>query len=728
MIVEGEFSDFVSRQNLDETSKKRLIDSTKKILNRTDLLDGRDSQSCQLVVGEVQSGKTMSFTSLIALAHDNGFPLIIVLAGTKENLLIQTSERLQKDLKTFGNGGANPWQVLVNPGSGTEEHAENVKSLKKVLEIWNNPHAPREFKSTVIITALKNVNRMDSIGKLISDLRSSFAIDDFPVLIVDDEGDEAGLNLEHANDGESAVYAAIRRLRSNFKKHSYVMYTATPQGPLVLKIQDSLSPKYVTLLKSGQAYLGGEELFLDQNSKFVKVIPDSERALIVSSSINSSPPPSLKESLAYFLLALFVAQERQNPRPLSMLIHPSVKKDVHTLYKHWVESVLATWRRHLSDDRESIFQTELRNYFLPAEEELRKTVNLPDGWNLAQALTKLQFWISRVEVRVINSDKNDIDPNEWLSKSGWILIGGNKLSRGYTIENLAVTYMPRNVGVGNVDVIQQRGRFFGYKRGYKDLLRGWFFDAHIQAYLDYVQHEQTMRNELLAVDDSSSELAEWRRKFLLDPAYRLVRRQVISLDLNSLRLSLFKQQQLFASNLTFEVDRQFDEIKGLSNNWEKMDTDKRSSHQNYFSFVDFDKVLNLVVNWKMSEENRKDADALVWAASAARDRGLLNRAAIILMDSDSKVSSQYTRERSLLNNTPVPGIEPENQSIHNLFQGSDRTISVNYPGDDEMKFDDALTLQIHRIRPNFAGKIYPTVLAVALLFPGNLPAVITENA
>jgi len=51
MIVEGEFSDFVSRQNLDATSKKGLIDSTIKILNRTDLLEGADSQSCQLVVG-----------------------------------------------------------------------------------------------------------------------------------------------------------------------------------------------------------------------------------------------------------------------------------------------------------------------------------------------------------------------------------------------------------------------------------------------------------------------------------------------------------------------------------------------------------------------------------------------------------------------------------------------------------------------------------------------------
>lgn len=727
MKLGGEFLDFISRQTLDEESQNNLIENTKKILSRTELLENKENQNCQLVVGEVQSGKTMSFTALIALAHENGFPLVIVLAGTKENLLLQTSERLQKDLRTFGNGGANPWHVLINPSSNNLEHSENLKSLKKVFEIWNKPNAPTEFKSTVIVTALKNVNRLDEIGRLISEIKSTFNIDSFPVLIIDDEGDEAGLNLDHAFDGESAVYSAIRRLRSTFKRHSYIMYTATPQGPLVLKIQDSLSPKYVTLLKSGHSYLGGEELFLESKSHFVREIPDSERGQIVANTYDSSPPESLKQALAYFLLALYLAQERQNPRPLSMLIHPSVKKDVHTLYKHWAESILTTWRRHFEDEQEAIFDIELRAYFISAEAELKKSAKLPTNWNLRNVLAKLQFWINRIEIRVINSDKNDIETSEWLSKSGWILIGGNKLSRGYTIENLAVTYMPRNVGVGNADVIQQRGRFFGYKRAYKDLLRGWFFDAHIQAYIAYVEHEKVMRKELGQIDSSNGQLSDWRRKFLLDSTYKLVRRQVISLDIYRMRLYLFKQHQLFYPGLEKDIDETYSKIKKLSNFWKIMEGDLRINHRNYFSYVDFKRMLEILVNWNLSDENRQEMDKLIWATSALYDRGVLTKVAVILMDCINESGEQYERERSILGNIPVANIDEQHQSIHNLFQGPDKTVAVKYPGDDEMKLSDALTIQIHRVRPNLSGRLYPAVLALALIYPSNLPTVISET-
>ena len=108
----GEFKEFIERQSLDASSQERLKEATTKILERSELLNGNMSSNCQLVVGEVQSGKTMSFTALTALAHENGFPLVIVLAGTKDQLLIQTADRLTKDLRAEGNGGANPWVML----------------------------------------------------------------------------------------------------------------------------------------------------------------------------------------------------------------------------------------------------------------------------------------------------------------------------------------------------------------------------------------------------------------------------------------------------------------------------------------------------------------------------------------------------------------------------------------------------------------------------------------
>lgn len=725
MLTKGEFSDFISRQNLNEKSKELLSKNTIKILQRTELVEDVSAPNCQLVVGEVQSGKTMSFTALIALAHENGFPIVIVLAGTKDSLLTQTSKRLIKDLNADGNGGANPWVVLVKPRA--KDKQKNLKILQKSLSIWSESEAPQEFKPTAVITSLKNKAGMDAISDLIEHLNLTFPIGNYPVLIIDDEGDEAGLNLNWSNNQESTVYAAIKRLRNKFARHSYVMYTATPQGPLLISIQDTLSPKFVTLLTSGEDYIGGEELFLERHSNFAKEIDILEMPMVFDTSRGALPPPSLKKSLAYFLLVMQIAQSRKNPRPISMLVHPSVKKDVHESYETWVENILEKWTLVLRDPSESTYDEEKKNFFLDAENELRKTVDLPNDWSLDKALENLRWWIPKIEIRVVNTDNNDIDPNEWLSKSGWILIGGNKLSRGFTIENLAVTYMPRPVGVGNADVIQQRGRFFGYKRSYKDLLRGWFFDDQIEAYSKYVDHEKTMRTSLAALDKSGEKLSNWRRRFLLDPAFQPVRNQVISMDISQQRQSIFKQQRLYDEKLTHNLESRFEELLSKLPDLSAMPKDNRSGRKHYFANIDLNEAFEILADWTMSEIDRQELDELLWAAKATQDLGRLNKAEIVLMDYDPLTRKQFERERSLLGGAINPDLELWEQSINNLFQGSDRKVAVNYPGDIQMSSEDCMTIQIHRVTSLLSQVPHQTSLAVAVLMPKNLPGFIVER-
>ena len=130
--VGGEFEQFIKRQNLPPQSAKRLTENSSRILQRTELLGGDASSNCQLVVGEVQSGKTMSFTALIAMAHENGFPLVIVLAGTKLQLLSQTRDRLRRDLRADGDGGANPWVLTEKLTKGTRK--ESIQQVQDVLK------------------------------------------------------------------------------------------------------------------------------------------------------------------------------------------------------------------------------------------------------------------------------------------------------------------------------------------------------------------------------------------------------------------------------------------------------------------------------------------------------------------------------------------------------------------------------------------------------------------
>jgi hypothetical protein len=718
----SEFIDFISRQNLDESSANVLRKATTRILERTELLDGKISTNCQLVVGEVQSGKTMSFTSLIALAHDSGFPLVIVLAGTKDQLLSQTAERLNRDLKADGNGGPNPWLMVVKPRK--KDRNSNIKKLQRSLSVWSQPNAPQEFKPTAVISILKNRTSLDEVSELISGLRNLFPIDNFPVLIIDDEGDQAGLNLSWINDEESTIYAAIGRLRKNLTRHSYVMYTATPQGPLLINIEDALSPKFVTLLKAGSDYMSGEDLFIS-DSQFVKRIPETERQEIFDITPNATVPNSLKAALAYYLLTLFVAQKRSNPKPLSMLIHPSAQKSFHTSYGNWVNKLLSSWELVFQNPEESIYQSLKRELFEPALLELQKTCTLDTNFDLDEVLKSLPWWIANIEVREINSDKSDIDPREWLSHPGWILIGGNKLERGFTIENLAVTYMPRSTGVGNVDVIQQRGRFFGYKRKYKDLLRGWFFEDHIQAYISYVDHEKSIRSQLRDVDLKSEKLSDWRRRFLLDPSYQPVRSQVISLGISHRRMATFKQQMLYDPNLSSNTEEFLNSrVYSLITSLMKHPSDLRDSSGNYFCDIPMETALSLLADWPMSFENRNQMDDMIWAIQALGEENLSQTVGLVLMDWDLNARNLRERERTMLNSKSDSTKNVEAQVIGNLFQGP----SQNYPGDSEIKFKDRITIQVHKVSPFFESKKLNAVAAIALIMPPNSKGFIVETS
>ena len=715
----GEFAAFVKRQNLPEISEKRLKENSVRILERTDLLNGETSENCQLVVGEVQSGKTMSFTALIALAHENGFPLVIVLAGTKNQLLMQTKDRLNRDLSADGDGGANPWVVLDKLQK--KARAENIQKVQKILNIWVEKDAPKAFKPTVVISSLKNRESLDEIAHLVEGLKSRFSISNFPVLIIDDEGDQAGLNLQWRDDDESPVYAAINRLRRSLVKHSYVMYTATPQGPLLIGIQDALSPKYVTLLKSGDDYLGGRDLFED-SEYFVKYIPNQDRPLLFDKSAAAPVPASLKQALAYYLLSLYVAQNRARPKPLSMLVHPSSSIELHKAYARWVNNVLNSWESVLRDPEEQTYENEKARVFQVAENELRKTINLKSDWNLDEALQEIRWWISKIGVRVINSEGQKIKPSEWKSQAGWIVIGGNNLERGFTIENLAVTFMPRPLGGGNADVIQQRGRFFGYKRSYIDLLRGWFFQDNAQAYRDYVIHEKSIRSQLEVIDKTNGKLSEWRRRFLLDPAYSPVRREVIALQIMQKRLSVFKQQKLYDPSLHDQAQGFLKKIYENCGTLKEMVNDPRKNNKNHYSEIHIDKCLELLADWPMAPENRAELDDTIWALRALVDEQKLSLAKVVLMDWDPNISEQVIGTRSMVNERPNPLLLPEDQSINNIFQGR----GGKYPGDDQMKFEDSLTIQVHRVSPKLNQKELPDVVALALIVPKDTSGFVVE--
>lgn len=151
--------------------------------------------------------------------------------------------------------------------------------------------------------------------------------------------------------------------------------------------------------------------------------------------------------------------------------------------------------------------------------------------------TELWQAINRTQVIEVNSRQGKTPPINWESSYAQILVGGQAMDRGFTVEGLTITYMPRGKGVGNADTVQQRARFLGYKRSYLGLCRV-FLESEVQdAFTAYVQHEEHLRAQLRDHANSGKPLSEWRRAFFLDQALAPTRRCVLDLDYENVNFS-----------------------------------------------------------------------------------------------------------------------------------------------------------------------------------------------
>lgn len=507
-----EATSLLERKGFEGAAAQKVLDENLEIVARCLPPTARGESRTGLVIGYVQSGKTLSFTAVTALARDNGFRLVIVLAGTKTNLLDQNEERLTGDLGIFRERGKF-WRTLVNPRSGSAD----VDSVRSALALWDRyPNNPERCR-TLLIVVMKNATRLDDLRRLLSgcDLGSTSAI------IIDDEGDQAGLNTKVRQSSESATYAAILRLRRAIPTHSYLQYTATPQAPLLISRIDMLSPEFQRLLEPGAGYVGGRDLFAE-GSPHVRLIPPEDLPGVHQPA--DGPPPSLERAMRlYFLgVAAGVLDGREGNRTL--MLHPSHLTAEHDTYATWARSIKQGWEQVLRDHG-SPDLAELRRDFEAAYQDLCLTAELPPFENLWD---ELSYALEDTMVKVVNATGGRIPSFPWSESYGFILVGGAGLDRGFTVEGLTVTYMPRGAGTGTADTIQQRARFYGYKRSYMGLIR-IFVDADVSdAFTAYVEHEESVRGALKAHGDKP--LSTWRRLFFLDSSLRPTRRSVMALE------------------------------------------------------------------------------------------------------------------------------------------------------------------------------------------------------
>jgi hypothetical protein len=678
--VEGEQASGVAkRSNLTRDAQDKLIQSSAEILGKGINPKQSVGTATGLVVGYVQSGKTLSFTTVIGLARDNGFPIVIVIAGNKDNLLTQSHKRLAKDLDVDGGDGLPAWKMEKNPRSQDSQYEQLIR---QAIQNWQDPTREPDEKSTLLLTVLKQNQRLASLTSLLRKIN----LENVPALIIDDEADQASLNTKVQDGEESTTYTRLRELREALPCHTFLQYTATPQAPLLINITDNLSPDFVHVLEPGDGYVGGATFFAS-NSPYVKVIPPAD--LFTNNTFPTDAPPSLIEALQVYFVGL-AASRIANTGRRSMLIHPARERVLHQIATGWATAARDEWQAALAADERDPDRLEVIDQFRKAYRELQKTDDgLPSFDEIVQKLPRVLRNTIVIEFNTRGSPKTP--EINWKNAEGWILVGGQAVDRGFTVDSLSVTYMPRGMGVGNADTLQQRARFFGYARarGYFGICRVYLEQSIKSAFEDYVKHEELMRAELRRVAASGESLRSWRRRFILDPSLNPCRGSVISdpFARNSMGGGWTRQRSAIIDPIAREAN-----LDLLSSFLSELDLEEDATYEAKTPAQQHKVARNIPLT--------KLFDALVeYRLVDPRDTASFTGLLITLAEGirrDANATAVVYRMRP---DAPIGSREVINDSgeIDNFQQGQTRTASgaTTYPGDAFFADDQRVTLQIH---------------------------------
>ena len=498
----------------DEDSIKQLDQNTNRIVEKlADPAAAAAYQSKGLVVGYVQSGKTANFTGLIAKAADAGYRLIIVMAGVLDVLRSQTQRRIDKELigrellqdeykthpdyQEFVLHGKRPSELsafdiyrLTGPDHDYKELAYGKEALKFDRRDASKPfgHPDNLHDATARIAVVKKHPMI--LQKLAADLRAlerdhiGAPLDQVPVLIIDDESDQASINtIAPSPSGQivdrTETNKAIVGLLKQLVRSQYVGFTATPSANALVDpaVSDDIFPKdFLISLPRPTGYMGVAD-FYDLDKPSDGEPGPNQRDYVRSVTGNDDDAGNLPKAIDSYILSgaikLFraAADSKLKYKHHTMLVHVTqLQADHKTLAKE----IQATFARAGYNGGkgltrlEALFDTDFKN----VHEHRGAGLPFPDDFAslapfLAECLQKVGE--PAEAVRIVNTE-HKLDTPDFDRERIWkILVGGAKLSRGYTVEGLTVTYYRRRAGAS--DTLMQMGRWFGFRKGYQDLVR-----------------------------------------------------------------------------------------------------------------------------------------------------------------------------------------------------------------------------------------------------------------
>ena len=496
-----------------------------------------------LVLGYVQSGKTANYTALIAKAADVGYRLIIVLAGTDNGLRRQTQLRLKRELVGYPDGRSGAVRL---PPKGLWWHEFTRDDIDGDFQPGFANYATLQGSQPVLLVIKK-------IGPILRrllrwlDYAPAEARRSTPLLVIDDEADQASIDTRGTYQTEddppdtdyedpSVTNGLIRRILRKFQRSAYVAYTATPFANILIP-HDAYLPDYdadlypkdfIIDLPKPPGYFGAEELFGisdDPDSErsdgldVLRIIPDTDTDLISAGGF----PPSLTRALMDFVLAGAArAQRGQDDQPATMLVHTSHLIVEQNQLAGCIEERFQELRDEWRYQRNYGIRERLHGRW---EAEFRPVIRA-NHIELDMPFEEIEQYIGpffeSVNVRAINSNTGDVLDYEHERGLKAIAVGGNRLSRGLTLEGLTISYFVRRSSM--YDTLMQMGRWFGFREGYEDLTRLYMPQEIANWFSSLAFVEYQLRQDLQIYQDRGLTPLEFGMRIWQHPALQVTNR------------------------------------------------------------------------------------------------------------------------------------------------------------------------------------------------------------
>lgn len=501
------YFDYLLDNDFPDDTIEKIKESTEKVLgycaNPKGSIILKEQKKRGLVVGDVQSGKTSNYISLINMACDVGYNIIVLLAGMTSSLRQQTQDRIDAGFIGAKSDTLSDIPEFIGVGMEQESYygiplTNHTNDFVKFVK-QNQNAGSEDYNKPVVLVVKKNKSVLESVASWLKPGYHNIKKKS-NILIIDDEADNASVNTKRNPDEMTAINAAIRLIYNNFQIASYVGYTATPFANIFINPfeedpsnQDLFPADFIVLLETPSNYFGYDKVFEKNNGiyKHIDIINQDDVNYLPTTHKKDDPYLGLSSDLIDAILHFYICNvirtlDGKTNKHRSMLINISRFNDMQ---KQIVEKVDEYHKEFLDElfelankSDELFFRSRklYRLYQLFISDKNYITAREKYSWqNIKLGLLNE---VKQIQVRLINNSiKNRFSYDEYKDVGARVIIvGGFVLSRGLTLEGLIVSYFDRNSTA--YDTLLQMCRWFGYRFGYEDICKIYMTQESVDSF------------------------------------------------------------------------------------------------------------------------------------------------------------------------------------------------------------------------------------------------------